>query len=186
MASHAKKREMARTCPTCGAGFITGSSIKVHCSAECRVRDAAKAFGHSDSCWEWQGSRNPVSGYGQMSEWVNGGRKLYTAHRVSYQAFHGAIPAGQQVLHRCDNRPCFNPAHLFLGDQLANVRDMISKGRALHRTPVGSAHHATKITETDVIAIRASTDKLEVLAQRYGMSTSALCAIRAGRTWRHV
>lgn len=175
-----------RVCLSCGAAFSTGSSIKMHCSPECRVREAAEVFQDPGQCWVWAGSCNPKTGYGQLSHWEGGRRKLLTAHRVSFQAFIGPIPEGQQVLHRCDNRPCFNPEHLFLGSQLANVRDMIQKGREFHRTPEGSAHHATKITEADAIAIRASTEGLKALSQRYGMSASALSAIRSRKTWRHV
>lgn len=144
------------------------------------------AFSDADACWEWDGSRNPKTGYGQLSAWDDGARKVYTAHRVSFRAFVGEIPEGQQVLHSCDNRPCFNPAHLFLGSQLANMHDMIGKGREAHRTPEGSAHHATKITEDDARAIRASVETLQILSRRYGMSRSALSALRSGRTWRHI
>jgi hypothetical protein len=186
MGKHTIARSIIRVCPVCNTAFETGSSIKEHCSPECRIRDAASAFNGRDACWEWSGSRNPKNGYGQLSGWEGDKRKLYTAHRVSFRAFVGPIPPGQQVLHTCDNRPCFNPSHLFLGSQLANMHDMIAKGRERHLTPQGSRHHATKITEADVEAIRASTDSLEDLSARYGMSKSALSGIRTRRTWKHV
>jgi hypothetical protein len=186
MRTHSKQREIQRSCLSCGNDFTTGSSIKLHCSPECRIKAAASAYSDPAACWEWDGSRNPATGYGQLSSWEGGKRKLYTAHRVSFRAFHGEIPAGQQVLHKCDNRPCFNPAHLFIGSQLANMKDMIDKGRAAHRTPEGSEHHASRITEDDARAIRASTETLEVLSQRYGMSKSALSTLRSGKTWRHI
>jgi len=186
MRKHTKQREIQRSCLSCGCDFTTGSSIKVHCSPECRIKAAASAFSDPAACWEWDGSRNPATGYGQLSAWDDGKRKVYTAHRVSFQAFVGAIPDGQQVLHTCDNRPCFNPAHLFLGTQLENMHDMIAKGRELHPGTFGSNHHATKITEADVVAIRASTETLQVLGRRYSMSQSALSAIRTGKTWTHI
>lgn len=78
----------------------------------------------SGECWEWQGYRID-KGYGRLRH--EGGKKL--AHRVSYEAFVGAIPDGMCVLHKCDNPPCVNPDHLFLGTNLDNVKDCINKGR---------------------------------------------------------
>jgi len=170
----------------CGNDFATGSSIKVHCSPECRIKGAAAALSDASACWEWEGSRNPQTGYGQLSGWEGGKRKLYTAHRVSFRAFNGPIPAGMSVLHRCDNHPCFNPAHLFTGNQSANMRDMVNKGRGVHKTAEGSAHHAAKITEADAMDIRGSSETLRALSGRYGISLSALSSIRTGKTWKHI
>lgn len=76
-----------------------------------------------DTCWEWQGHRE--KGYGILMVY---GRRLY-AHRISYFLTHGDIPAGLVVMHSCDNPPCANPAHLSVGTQGDNLRDMASKGR---------------------------------------------------------
>jgi hypothetical protein len=76
--------------------------------------------GSLDECWEWSASRFNA-GYGQC------GHKL--AHRVSYEYFIGQIPSGICVLHKCDNPPCVNPKHLFLGTRKDNTHDMINKGR---------------------------------------------------------
>jgi hypothetical protein len=214
MAKHTKQRIMERVCMTCKTSFITGSSIKLHCSPECRVKDAALAFAHTEGCWEWAGSLNPQTGYGQLSNWEGGKRVLLTAHRTSYRAFRGEIPAGLHVLHTCDNRPCFNPAHLFLGTPTDNMRDMVEKGRMVSNPPKvhwskihpervkrgaehhlskdssclprGVKHHGAKLTEADIPAIRASTETLAVLSKRYGVSQPALSSIRRRKTWIHI
>jgi len=82
-----------------------------------------------DGCWEWIGSKNP-KGYGCFR--VRG--TLKPAHRVAYDLFVGIIPEGLRVLHKCDNRACVNPKHLWLGTNQDNTNDMISKGRDNLRT----------------------------------------------------
>jgi hypothetical protein len=81
-----------------------------------------------DGCWEWQASRNS-SGYGWFRFGPQGSRTPTGAHRVSYVLTKGPIPEGMQVLHRCDNPPCVNPSHLFLGTNDDNHADKVAKGR---------------------------------------------------------
>lgn len=78
----------------------------------------------TESCWIWVGGR-ASNGYG-MTRFLG---KQMGAHRASWLAFRGAIPPKISVLHRCDNPPCVNPEHLFLGTQKENMRDKIQKGR---------------------------------------------------------
>ena len=83
----------------------------------------------SDDCWEWQGARNN-KGYGILMLKEPGKKHVArTTHRFSWELHNGPIPNGLWVLHRCDNPPCANPAHLFLGDNADNIRDMWAKGR---------------------------------------------------------
>lgn len=80
-----------------------------------------------ESCWTWQGYRTAF-GYGLLQA-----RRIdpqpMLAHRVAWELTNGPIYQGGHVLHYCDNPPCCNPTHLFLGDQRANNADMIAKGR---------------------------------------------------------
>ena len=80
-------------------------------------------IGLPDKCWEWQA--NLGRGYGMFS--IEG--RSIVAHRVSWTMLRGPIPEGMLVLHKCDNRKCVNPNHLFIGTQSDNVCDMLAKGR---------------------------------------------------------
>lgn len=75
-------------------------------------------------CWEWIGTITN-EGYGVFG--AEGG--FSSAHRFSWKIHYGDIPDGLLVLHKCDNRRCVNPEHLFLGTQSDNMRDKIAKGR---------------------------------------------------------
>src|SRR4249920_2252189 len=77
-----------------------------------------------NECWLWNAHCN-ACGYGTIQL---DGRSLL-AHRVVYEITHGSIPVGMNVLHRCDNPACCNPAHLWLGSQVENIADMNAKGR---------------------------------------------------------
>lgn len=93
-----------------------------------------------EKCWIWEGSRNPRR-YGNLR--IN--KKLWLAHRYSWFIHFGEIPQEKLVLHKCDNPPCVNPEHLFLGTYYDNHRDMIIKGRRSH-----DAHTPYKFNERQV------------------------------------
>lgn len=214
MTKHSKTREIEKVCQICGAVFVTGASNKIYCTPECRIRHAAHGFDNHDVCWEWAGSINPKTGYGQLSAWEHDSRKLYTAHRLSFSAFVHSIPLGMMVLHKCDNRKCFNPQHLFLGTQLDNMRDCSQKGRfpAIKQKPamswqkmfpdqvprgerhhffgkhpnVGETHPMAKLTEQDVIEILQSNLRGVVLVKQYGVSGNTISRIKNGLSWSYL
>ena len=82
------------------------------------------AIAGPNDCWEWQASFH-TTGYGQ----IRFNHKKWTAHRVSWILINGEIPDALCVLHKCDNRKCVNPKHLFLGTNYDNMKDKTNKGR---------------------------------------------------------
>lgn len=130
-------------------------------------------------CWEWQGVIQK-SGYGEL---YYKGHKYY-AHRVCWEIHNGPIPDGLYVCHECDNRKCTNISHLWLGTHLDNVADMISKGR----NPRGESHHSAKLKQSDVLIIRsdkANGATYAELAERYGVTPSAIQGVVMNINWKH-
>ncbi len=131
-------------------------------------------------CWIWIGELCDL-GYGVMR--VKG--KVCKAHRVSYEFHSGMlIPEGMKILHRCDVRCCINPDHLFVGTQLDNIRDMDAKGR--RKSLLGTDNGRAKLTEQQVLEIRASPLGCEATGKIYGVSRSAVNAIKIRRIWKHL
>lgn len=85
------------------------------------------AFAGPDECWEWTAG-TVHNGYGHFYD----GERKVVAHRWAYEHLVGSIPNGMFVLHRCDNPPCVNPAHLWLGTLFDNAQDRVTKGRDAH------------------------------------------------------
>lgn len=134
---------------------------------------------HSDGCWLWLGAVGSA-GYGNL-QWAG---RTQGAHRVAWQLVHGAIPSGLCVLHRCDVRLCVRPGHLYLGTRAENSADMVSKGRS----QAGTANPSARLTEADVVAIRAllATEAQRTLAEHFGVSASTISLIASGKRWRRV
>lgn len=132
-----------------------------------------------DDCWEWIAGRYKA-GYGQF--WLNG--KGYIAHRVAYFIEHGKDPGEMLVCHTCDNPPCCNPAHLWLGTNNDNTQDKIVKGRQDNTR--GEKCHSAKLTKQNVREIRASDKSDDELAKWYGVHLWTVTRARLGLSWKHV
>lgn len=139
----------------------------------------------TDGCWEWQRYRN-AKGYGKIA--VNG--KAESTHRIAHILYKGPIPTGLSVCHTCDNPPCCNPEHLFLGTTGDNSADAKQKGRTAALALRGSKHGRTQLTEDQVREIRhlrATTSlTLVEISRRFGVSLRTVSAIATGETWRHL
>jgi len=100
----------------------------------------------SSGCWHFTGAIN-TTGYGVVG--FKG--KVWQAHRLSYYFHNGAIPDGLMVLHKCDNRRCVNPDHLFLGTAKDNTQDMINKGRWVCRKKQTHCRKGHELTEENTM-----------------------------------
>lgn len=178
---------------------------------------SARFWAHVDKsgpCWVWTGHCHK-RGYGQTKVWANGKRKPMQAHRVAFLLTNGYLPDDLMVCHKCDNRPCCNPAHLFAGTQLDNTADMLAKSRQAtgdrssrrlypDRYPCGDEHpfhlhpelmargeqngkaKLTAATVREIRALVASGMSMRQVSFRYGVSGMAIADIVHGRTWQHV
>ena len=141
-------------------------------------RKAEYAVDQATGCWNWLGSLD-YKGYGLMMR----GRKNVRAHRYFYEQMVGPIPDGHMVCHRCDNRACVNPEHLFVGTAKENYDDSVLKGRETR----GEKHGSAKLTEAKVLAIRANRSMSRAeMATYYGVSPDNIGCIVAGKSWKHL
>lgn len=134
--------------------------------------------GEPGECWKWSG---PVGngGYGRL------GKQKREAHRLSWELHRGAIPTGMRVCHTCDNPPCANPAHLFLGTAADNSADMVAKGRSNRGERNGNA----RLTANDVLVIRRlrrEGQTLKSIAKVYGVGVPTVHDIATLRRWAHI
>ena len=191
-----------KICPVAGCGR------KIHSRGHCRghserIRDGhpepfgplasplppgstvADALGRylrqEGDCSVWTSERDK-KGYGLI---YRPGAPRLRAHRAAWELANGPIPDGLFVLHACDNPPCCNTAHLFLGTKADNNADMYSKGRAA----LGSRNGHAKLTESNVREIRAllASGLLQrEIAERFGVTQTTISPLLRGVTWKHV
>lgn len=142
-------------------------------------------FGGPDDCWLWVAGKSRA-GYGVVGTSL----KVCYAHRKSYEAENGdGSVDGLVVRHKCDTPACVNPAHLEIGTQADNMRDMMKRGR--NRQPKGSANGSAKLTEADVAAIRAEYVRgsrvhgAVAVARRFKVCHTTIGSIVRREKWRH-
>jgi hypothetical protein len=146
-------------------------------------------IGEPSECWEWQGGRNgppPIKHYGIM--WING--KKWKTHVLSW-IIHFQSTNGLCVCHLCDNPPCCNPAHLWIGTFGDNNRDKAKKGRS--NPERGESRYNATLTESEVREIRrrfkshtTGPDSGVSLAKEFGVGSTMISAIVNRRRWSHV
>ena len=124
-------------------------------------------------CWLWTGALNSGH-YGAFFL-----KKVHRAHRFSWELYNGPIPERMHVLHKCDNPPCVNPEHLFLGTAKDNTEDKIKKRRA---------SYGRKLSKRDADFIRGVYQNrvtYGTLAKTFGVSREAIARIVRGDTYLH-
>jgi hypothetical protein len=134
-------------------------------------------------CIEWLRARHHQTKYGQ----VKVGRQMRHVPRVVYELFVGPIPDGLLVCHKCDNPPCCNPDHLFLGTQLDNAQDRDRKGRLNPRH--GELNARAKLSESQalkIIDLYRGGSSSDAIAGTFSVSVSTVQSIVSGKTWRHL
>lgn len=146
-----------------------------------------------NKCWIWKGATTGKSGYGQF--W-NGERNMQAHHFL----LDAPVPKGKEACHRCDNKLCVRPSHIFIGTRSDNMRDCFSKGRlrplngclAMHKNRKlhrGINNHESKLTEAQAREAKSCPRKrgaATALAKKLGVSLTVICDIRDGKRWTHL
>lgn len=193
-----------RVCTSCQKPFDRGYSMSgaraakpQYCSRQCRLgMDWARSIegmfafkknfwslvnvGQPKDCWPYKGHKDK-KGYGHLNiKWAS-----RLAHRMAYAVAHNEdVPSDMLVCHHCDNPPCCNPRHLFVGTQKDNMADCSAKKRTSTRYTVrGQTHPKSKIPQSHVRAIYDSKIPVWKLAEAYGVTPTAIRNIKNGSAW---
>jgi hypothetical protein len=134
----------------------------------------------ASGCLDWPLTVN-WAGYGRTTVYVDGRGRSIAVHRAAWLVANGPVPAGMHICHRCDNRRCYEPKHLFLGTAADNTADMMAKGRH-----VRTGMRLTDEQVTEARARFAAGETQTALARAFGVGINTMhCAVR-GKTWTHL
>jgi hypothetical protein len=176
-------------CPGCGEVFKSSGSYGIHCRySACHGGTVEQKFwanvAKSDGCWIYTKSAKP-DGYRFFRYWVQGEsrQQQWYAHRYSWFLANGELPTGMEVAHRCDNRGCVRPDHLFLATHHENMLDMQAKGR--QATGPSAKAKLTEAQAIEIIKLRG-IESAAALSERFGIAPGSICAIWSGRSWKNL
>lgn len=182
-------------CTNCGSIVVkkgkTTPYKTVACSPKCKTANKSKirktlaerlyskTRTMPNGCIEWIGAISST-GYGSILH--SRGRRIST-HVAAWELKYGPVPKGKFVLHKCDNRPCINTDHLFLGTAKDNGEDMAKK----RRSTWGERDPMAKLAESDIEAIKqlAGTMSQRAIGEKFGVSDGNICMILGGKRWGH-
>lgn len=207
-----ERSNVPRPWPTGGDPVdVHDSTIPLDDKAIARFWAKVDRSGGPDACWPWTACVGP-HGYGLFQ---SRSRTTSRAHRVAYAMTHGNFDARLFVCHRCDNPPCCNPAHLWLGTTADNVADMVAKGRQATGDQCAARLYPERLARGDANGSRKHPERLKrgedagqaklltaqvneiieallggasnvLLARRFGVHRSTIANIRHGRRWAHI
>lgn len=185
-----------KNCSVCGSPFTTKKKTTFTCSKNCASslprpahhdprRIEARFWNQveklENGCWVWKPSQERKK-YGQF--YVH--NKPVATHRFSYELHNGQIEEGMYVCHHCDNPPCVNPSHLFLGTSEENAQDMQDKGRKA----IGERTGGAKLQPSQVLKIRelyaSGNYGVVQLAGMFGVDFTNISMITTRKTWKHI
>jgi hypothetical protein len=161
--------------------YRTGTTTRQSITLEERFWSKVDRSAGPEACWLWIASRGP-NGYGYFGYQ----ERVHLAHRIAWQITNGREILPEEIIrHSCDKPPCVNPAHLLLGTNADNSRDMVERGRSC----TGERHGHAKLTEQDVKGIRVLRQTgvtYASIAERYGVSRETARRTVIGTRWRHL
>lgn len=178
------RRGRTKTC-----GCLINPSLDVYVEIM-KARILSQIDKTEDKCWNWKGWIKP-SGYGHITCTR---LKIQSTHRMAWRVFKGEIPKGLCVLHKCDNKKCCNPDHLYLGTVKDNTRDALErgqfpKGKNPSKGFPGEKHHKAKLTNENIMQIRELRKKghtYSEISKLFNIDSKHISKIARGLAWKCV
>lgn len=192
MTKTTRKPQLSKNPCACGCGgypSLRATAIRGHMPRRPLAERLDEKLDKSGECWEFTGWRDSL-GYGRIGHGKGRGRSttpVMLAHRAAWEVANGPIPDGMLVCHKCDNPPCCNPAHLFLGTSRDNAMDMRRKHRGYDSS--GTNNNRTRLTEDQVRELRAIPYYRGLFTQKareLGVTPAAIRFAYRGINWKYL